>query len=171
MISLPMIINELYGNQIQNDGSVIQKSPKNVKILENYFKEIYNGLPEGSILVQNSFNISFLSNINETALPSIIELLFFLPDIPITFMNEENDIFKLTYIYKNIDDNNKNNIPTKFNNNLLKIIKEIEKEEKDSEDKTKQDENILYKLIGEYFPLLIKLKKNHEIFLDINKIN
>ena len=167
---LPMIINELYGNQIQKDGSIIQKSPKNVKYIENYFKEIYNNLPEGSILVQNSFNIPFLSNINETSLFPLIDLLFFLSDIPITSMEEENDIFKMTYMYKNINENNNDNILTKINNNLLKNIKEIEKEEH-VEEKTKQDKNTIYKLIGDYFPLLVNLKKNQEIFFDIKKLN
>ena len=143
MFFLPMIINELYGNQIQNDGSIIQKEPKNIIFFENYFKEIYSNLPKGSILIQNSFNISFLSHINKSLLFSIINLLFFLPDIPITFTEEENNKFNITYFHKNIS----------------------------KEKNSKNDKNSIYELMGDNFPLLIKLQKNQEIFFDSKKVN
>ena len=168
MFFLPIIINELFGKQIQNDGSIRQTSLKDANFIQNCYKEIHQDLPEGSIMLQNAYSIPFLSNINPKALFAIIDLLFFLPDIPITFMEDENDKFKISYIYKR----NINNINTQkiFNNSLNKIIKEIEKEKKETQNINISNNNI-YNLILKFFPLLFKLNKNKEIYLDIKKIN
>ena len=166
---LPIIINELLGIQLKNDGSMDKIPEKNVNLLEKCYNEIYKELPEGSLIIQNTYPQSFLSYINEKVLFPIVDLLFFLPDIPITYMEEEKDIYKLTYIYENISGNINTSIKVS-NNNLIKIIKEIDEERQEKEINNNTN-NYIYSLIGNYFPLFIKLKKNNEIYFDSKKVN
>ena len=153
---LPIIMNEL----------LILKNQKITELIENCYKEIYKGLPEEAIMFQSSYTIPFLSNINQKVIFPIIDLLFFLPDIPITFMEEQNDLYKISYIYeKNYD--SFNNTQITGNNSLLKIIKEVEKETKNINNNIN---NNIYNIISKNFPLLFNLEQNKEIFLDIIKI-
>ena len=158
---LSAILNEIY-----NNNSIERKSSKDNNLIENCYKEIYKDIPKGSIMLQSSFTKSFLSNINQKALISIINLLYFLPDIPITFMEEGNNLYNITYKYKNI--NNNIDIQTKGNSSLIRIKKEIEQEKNIKE--INISNNNIYNLILKYYTLLFNSNKNKEIFLDIQKI-
>ena len=163
---LSIIVNELLGNQINDDDLLEQKY--NYNLIENCYKEIYKGLPEGSIMLQSSYTLPFLSNINQKSILAIIDLLFFLPDIPITLMEGQNDFYKMNYIYKSNDIIN--NIQITGNNSLMKIFKEIKEEKKETEYLNKSYNNSIYNLISKHFLKLINLNQNKEIFLDIPKI-
>ena len=165
---LPIIIYELLRNQINDDDLIYQKYNNNINFIENSYKEIYKDLPEGSIMLQSSYSLPFLSNINQKSIYAIIDLLFFLPDIPITLMEEPNDFYKIKYIYKNND--NINNIQITGNSSLIKILKETKEEKKETEDINIFNTFSIYNLILKYFPILINLNQNKEIFFDVHKI-
>ena len=167
MYHIPIIVSELIGKQIYDVGLTEKTSAKNYNLLENYYNELYKILPEGFRIIQSSFPLSFLSYLNEKVILSIFNLLFFLPEIPITFTEDKDDIYNIFYFYKKLDDKNINT-EIKGNNSLLKVIKEVEKENKEIENRN--NNNKLYNLMIEYFPVLMKLKKNKEIFFDTKKI-
>ena len=146
-----------------------EKYLKPRRYIKNYYKEIKNDLPEGSIMLQSSYSLSFLSNINQETLFIIIDLLFFFPDIPITSSEKENKLYKINYIYKNpLNNINITNNQIIFNNSLRKIIEEINKE--NPSEKINTSSNNLYNLILKNFPLIVNMNKNREIFLDLKKI-
>ena len=153
-------MNELLSKQINQ---------KSGNLIANYYKDLKKNLLEGSIMIQNSYSLSFLSNINSKAIFIIIDLLFLFPDIPITFSEKENEIFKTNYIYKIKPNNtNINNNQIIANNNLRKIMKEIGKE--NEKEKINISSNNICNLILKNFPLLINMNKNREVFLDNKKI-
>ena len=90
MYTLPMILSEILGKKIQRDGKIEKTRPKDVSILKAWYDENYKGLPEGALLIQSSsgqiwpYPALLYGRGNWAA----VDLLFALPDIPMTFMNE-----------------------------------------------------------------------------------
>ena len=90
MYTLPMIISEILGKKIQRDGKIEKTRQKDVSIIKAWYDDNYQNLPEGALLVQSSsgqiwpYPALLYGRGNWAA----VDLLFSLPDIPMTFMNE-----------------------------------------------------------------------------------
>ena len=90
MYTLPIIICQMLGKKISHNGNMESVPPENVSIIKEWYKENYNNLPEGSILVQSSSGQvwPYPALLYGRGNWSAIDLLFTLPDVPMTFMNE-----------------------------------------------------------------------------------
>ena len=141
MYTLPIIICEMLGKQIQRNGTIESVAPNNVNILKNWYNENYQGLPEGALLVQSSSGQvwPYPALLYGRGNWSAVDLLFALPDIPMTFMDEidgEAYRVKITNVYESKDGNNNNNM---MNGNktrsksLLRLIETKEQEKRDRE--------------------------------------
>lgn len=138
MYTLPIIICEMLGKQIQRNGAIESVPPNNVNIIKNWYNENYQGLPEGALLVQSSSGQvwPYPALLYGRGNWSAVDLLFALPDIPMTFMDEidgEAYRVKITNVYESKDGNNNNNM---MNGNkarsksLLRLIETKEQEKK-----------------------------------------
>ena len=130
MYTLPIIICEILGKHIQRNGTIESIPPNNISIIKNWYKENYQDLPEGSLLIQSSsgqvwpYPALLFGRGNWSA----VDLLFALPDIPMTFMDEiVGDRIKITNVYKskygNKNDNNNLNYEKKTRSKSLKWTK------------------------------------------------
>ena len=54
MYTLPIIICKLLGKHIKRNGEIESAPPANVNIIQNWYKENYEGLPNGAVLIQSS---------------------------------------------------------------------------------------------------------------------
>ena len=125
MYTLPLIINKSQ-----------EKSNNKNNIIENWYKLNHEGLPKGGINIQSSYGqiFPYYNYINEKIILLGINLLFLLPDIPMTFMEEIEDkncpvaISNIYRIKEKENNINNNKIKIKANKTLIKIYEEIEKE-------------------------------------------
>eukprot|EP00742_Colponemidia_sp_Colp-10_P005221 GILJ01005578.1.p1 GENE.GILJ01005578.1~~GILJ01005578.1.p1 ORF type:complete len:1904 (+),score=304.73 GILJ01005578.1:50-5761(+) len=88
--TLPVALSTLFGKELHKDGRVTLTNRQTVVTLKKWFDETHKGLPEGAYLVQGSINHS-------SPYPALLygrgawpatDLLFFLPDTPMTFIGE-----------------------------------------------------------------------------------
>ena len=88
MYTLPLIICQMLGKKISHNGNIEQVPPENVSIIKEWYKENYQNLPEGAILVQSSSGQvwPYPALLYGRGNWSAIDLLFTLPDVPMTFM-------------------------------------------------------------------------------------
>ena len=157
MYTFPGVICQILGKKIKN-GKLESIPPENVSKIKKWYNENYQNLPEGAILVQGLCGRGwpYPSILYERGTLIAIDLLFTLPDIPMTFMNEiDGDIYKvaITNIYENggrsIDAQNLDqNLKNDYILDLTKIKNRYEQRRK-----MRQDHNCL--------------KKGEIIFLDV----
>ena len=90
MYTLPIIISEIFGRKIQRNGQIEKTQNGDVKILKEWYEENYKNLPEGALLVQSSSGQvwPYPALLYGRGNWSAVDILFSLPDIPMTFMNE-----------------------------------------------------------------------------------
>ena len=140
MYTLPIIICEMLGKQIQRNGTIESVPPNNVNIIKNWYNENYQGLPEGALLVQSSSGQvwPYPALLYGRGNWSAVDLLFALPDIPMTFMDEidgEAYRVKITNVYESKDGNNNNliNGNKMRSKSLMRLIESKEQEKRDRE--------------------------------------
>ena len=145
MYTLPVIICQMLGKKIMHNGNMESVPPENVSIIKEWYKENYQNLPEGAILVQSSSGQvwPYPALLYGKGNWSAIDLLFALPDIPMTFMNEiDGEAYRvqITNVYTSKE--NKNNEDTSSNQgnrlksrskSLMKLIETTEQEQREKE--------------------------------------
>ncbi len=150
MYTLPVIICQMLGKKISHNGNMESVNPENVSIIKDWYKENYQNLPEGAILVQSSsgqawpYPALLYGRGNWTA----IDLLFTLPDVPMTFMNEiDGEAYRvqITNVYtskenKNNEDNS-NNQGNRLKSRSKSLMKLIESTEQEQREREKQQDN------------------------------
>ena len=164
MYTLPIIICEMLGKHIQRNGTIESISPNNINLIKNWYNENYKGLPEGALLIQSSSGQvwPYPALLYGRGNWSAIDLLFTLPDIPMTFMDEidgEAYRVKITNVYESKDGNkdiynrSSSGIRTR-SKSLLKLIeaKEQEKKEKENIQKNKLISNLSTTNLSEFLP-------------------
>ena len=142
MYTLPAIICQMLGKKILYNGNIESVPPENVSIIKEWYKEHYQNLPEGAILVQSSGGLIWPYPALLYGRGNLVatDLLFTLPDVPMTFMNEIDgeayrvqiiNIFTSRESKKNIDEkiNNKGNIIKTRSNSLKKLLESMWQEE------------------------------------------
>eukprot|EP01022_Parablepharisma_sp_SALTPOND_P024880 TRINITY_DN55_c0_g1_i1.p1 TRINITY_DN55_c0_g1~~TRINITY_DN55_c0_g1_i1.p1 ORF type:complete len:1631 (+),score=215.10 TRINITY_DN55_c0_g1_i1:3219-8111(+) len=90
LFKLPIAIASLFGKRLQKDGTVTPCHPQNVNALKGWYEQNRKFLPEGAYLVQSSSSHSwpYPAHLYGRGTWSAVDLLFFMPDIPMTFMDE-----------------------------------------------------------------------------------
>jgi hypothetical protein len=98
LYSLPQAVASLFGKKLLKDGRIEQSEVKSVTALREWFSETHRFLPTGSILLQSSASHfwPYPAYIYGKGSWAAVDILYFLPDIPITFMGEvDGDVYRL----------------------------------------------------------------------------
>ena len=165
MYTLPVIICQMLGKKILHNGNMEQVPPENVSIIKEWYKENYQNLPEGAILVQSSSGQvwPYPALLYGRGNWSAIDLLFTLPDVPMTFMNEiDGEAYRvqITNVYTSKDNKPEENSALQSNRlksrskSLMKLIEYKEQEQRERErDDNKNMPRVGSRLaLNEYLP-------------------
>lgn len=90
LYKLPVALSTLFGKQLHKDGR-IQECPKsNVIAIKQWYNETRKYLPDGTILLQSStsHSLPYPAHLYGRGTWAAIDVLYFMPDVPITFMGE-----------------------------------------------------------------------------------
>ena len=90
LFNLPAALAAVHGQQLRRDGTLISNEKQNVNILRTWFEDSRRLYPTGSIVIQSTSANSwpYPALLYKRGAWSAIDLLFFLPGIPMTTMNE-----------------------------------------------------------------------------------
>ena len=165
MYTLPVIICQMLGKKILHNGNMEQVPPENVSIIKEWYKENYQNLPEGAILVQSSSGQvwPYPALLYGRGNWSAIDLLFTLPDVPMTFMNEiDGEAYRvqITNVYTSKDNKPEENSALQSNRlksrskSLMRLIEYKEQEQRERErDDNKNMPRVSSRLaLNEYLP-------------------
>ena len=88
---LPKALATIYGQQVNSNGAISNIEKQTVNSLRSWYEGIRKNYPSGSIVIQStaSHGTPYLSLLFRKATWSVIDLFFFLPDLPMTFLGEE----------------------------------------------------------------------------------
>ena len=153
MYTLPIIICQMLGKKISHNGNMESVPPENVSIIKEWYKENYNNLPEGSILVQSSSGQvwPYPALLYGRGNWSAIDLLFTLPDVPMTFMNEiDGEAYRvqITNVYTSKENKNEENSALQGNKlksrskSLMRLIESFEQEQREKEREKDENKNM-----------------------------
>ena len=98
LFKLPQTISGLFGKRLHKDGRITKCQRDNVLTMKKFHTESHQFLPEGSILIQSSTtNVwPYPAYLYGKATWAAVDILHFMPDIPMTFMNEiDGEIFRI----------------------------------------------------------------------------
>jgi starch synthase len=152
MYTLPILLSEILGKKIQRDGHIDKIAPHSVETIKEWYNENYKGLPEGAVLVQSSsgqiwpYPALLYGRGNWAA----VDLLFTLPDVPMTFMNEidgEAYRVKIVNVYERKDTSQLGGSSTanltskKRSKSLMRLIESKQQEQRERETTKDNSEN------------------------------
>lgn len=92
MFDLPIALSTLYGKRLRRDGNIVPCEKTNMNIFQSWYENIKKYMPKGSILIQSTTSNIWpypVTLYKRAALP-IVDLFFLLPDIPMTFIGEND---------------------------------------------------------------------------------
>jgi len=98
LYKLPQAISSLFGKRLHRDGRVNKQEQENVTALRKWYDESHYMVPEGTIMIQSSTAHSwpYPAYLYGKGTWAAVDILYFLPDVPITFMGEiDGDVYKL----------------------------------------------------------------------------
>ena len=90
LYTLPIVLCEVLGKKIQRDGRIEQAQQSDITIIKEWYKENYKELPKGALIIQSSCGQvwPYPALLYGRGNWSAVDLLFSLPEIPMTFMDE-----------------------------------------------------------------------------------
>ena len=147
MYTLPVIISQMLGKKIMHNGNIESVQPENVSIIKEWFEDNNKNLPEGAILVQSSSGQvwPYPALLYGKGNWSAVDLLFTLPDVPMTFMKEiDGEAYRvqITNVYTSRDNKNDGNANNNRNKQLSRsksLMKFIETKEQEEREKEKEE--------------------------------
>ena len=86
------------GKKLHRDGRITPCEKQSVLALRQWYDQNTKFMPEGSILLQSSssHNWPYPAYLYGKKAWAAVDVLYFLPDIPITFMDEvKGDVFRI----------------------------------------------------------------------------
>jgi len=98
LYKLPIAISSLFGKKLHRNGKVESMQKDNVVAIKKWYDETRRFLPDGSILLQSSTAhcLPYPAYLYGKGTWAAIDILFFMPDIPITYNGEiDGDVFKV----------------------------------------------------------------------------
>lgn len=97
MYNLPIALSTLFGKKLMRDGRIVECEKTNVNVFRTWYEHIKKFMSSGSILIQSTTSHiwPYPVLLYKRATWPIIDLFFFLPDIPMTFIGEsEGESYK-----------------------------------------------------------------------------
>ena len=141
LYTLPIILCEVMGKKIQRDGRIDSVPPTDITLIKDWYNENYKDLPEGALLIQSSSGQvwPYPSLLYGRGNWSAVDLLFSLPDIPMTFMDEiDGEAYRvqITNVYESKENKQNENQGGRLktrSKSLLKLLEAQEQEKKERE--------------------------------------
>ena len=173
------------GKKISRNGYIEKTNPGNVKLLRDWFTQNYAELPDGALLVQSStgqiwpYPALLYGRGNWCA----VDLLFSLPDIPMTFMDEiDGEAYRVQIInvYNSQDKTgssssnllNKDNKKTR-SKSLMKLIESKEQEAREKASRLEKEKSLSTtstSTLAEYLPSY-DISENLSTLISLSGIN
>lgn len=90
LFRLPVALASIFGKKLMKDGQVIGCKPETVRVIKTWYENNRRFTPEGSYLIQSSSSHiwPYPALLYGRGAWCAVDTLFFMPDIPMTFMNE-----------------------------------------------------------------------------------
>ena len=98
MYKLPITISSLFGKKLHKDGRIENCTKENVVAIKKWYTETRRFLPEGTIILQSStsHSLPYPAHLYGRGTWAAIDILYFMPDVPITFMGEiDGEVYNL----------------------------------------------------------------------------
>ena len=141
LYTLPIILCEVLGKKIQRDGRIDSVPPTDISLIKEWYNENYKELPEGALLIQSSSGQvwPYPALLYGRGNWSAVDLLFCLPDIPMTFMNEiDGEAYRvqITNVYESKENKQNENQGGRLktrSKSLLKLLESQEQEKRERE--------------------------------------
>ena len=98
MYKLPITISSLFGKKLHKDGRIENCTKENVIAIKKWYTETRRFLPEGTIILQSStsHSLPYPAHLYGRGTWAAIDILYFMPDVPITFMGEiDGEVYNL----------------------------------------------------------------------------
>ncbi|MBR6133851.1 MAG: glycogen/starch synthase, partial [Bacilli bacterium] len=180
MYTLPIILTEILGKKINRDGRIEKTEPKDVSLLKKWYDENYRELPDGALLVQSSSGQiwPYPALLYGRGTWSAVDLLFTLPDIPMTFMEEiDGEAYRVQIV--NVYESKEGKTGTSSQNlmskktrskSLMKLIESKEQEKRELAEKEKLSTSSSTSNISEYLPS-VNLADNLTSLISLSGIN
>ena len=149
MYNLPMNIAQIFGKRLYQNGNIELIQYCNANILKDWYKENYEKLPTGSTIIQSSCAQSWPYPVvlYSQGTLNAIDLLFTLPPIPMSLMEEINgethrveieNVYEKREIMNNLSGKSMKRIKSR-SKSLLKVIESKEKELKEKDNKNEDE--------------------------------
>ncbi len=92
MFDLPIALSTLFGKKLRRDGNIVSCEKTNVNVFRTWYENIKKFMPKGSILIQSTTSHiwPYPVLLYKRATWPIVDLFFLLPDIPMTFIGEND---------------------------------------------------------------------------------
>ena len=97
-LEMPQTICSMFGKRLHNDGRITECEKEPVTALKKWYEESRFCMPEGSIMLQSStaHQWPYPAYLFGRGAWAAVDILHFLPDIPITFNGEVNgEVYRL----------------------------------------------------------------------------
>jgi hypothetical protein len=99
LYKMPMAISSLFGKRLHKDGRIEKCVQENVIAIKKWYDGTRRFLPDGTILIQSStaHSLPYPAHLYGKGTWAAIDILYFMPDIPMTFMGEVNgEVYNIT---------------------------------------------------------------------------
>ncbi len=151
LYTLPIILCEVLGKKIQRDGRIDSVPPTDITLIKEWYNENYKELPEGALLIQSSSGQvwPYPSLLYGRGNWSAVDLLFSLPDIPMTFMDEiDGEAYRvqITNVYESKENKQSENQGGRLrtrSKSLLKLLETQEQEKREREQESGSNKKTL----------------------------
>ena len=149
MYNLPMNISQIFGKRLYQNGNIELIQYHSINILKDWFKENYEKLPTGANIIQSSCSQAwpYPALLHGPGNLLAIDLLFTLPPIPMTFMDEINGeihrveiegVYEKKEIISSLSNKSIKRIKSR-SKSLLKVIEAKEKELREKDNKSEEE--------------------------------
>lgn len=92
MFDLPIALSTLFGKKLRRDGNIVNCEKTSVNVFRTWYENVKKYMPKGSLLIQSTTSHiwPYPVHLYRKATMPIIDLFFLLPDIPMTFIGEND---------------------------------------------------------------------------------
>lgn len=90
LYKIPPAMATVYGKRLGKDGSIVQSEVFSINAIRTWYEELTKTFPQGAIVIQSTTSHSwpYPAYLFRRGTWSFIDLMFFFPHIPMTFMGE-----------------------------------------------------------------------------------
>jgi len=164
MFDLPIALSTLFGKKLRRDGNIVNCEKTNVNVFRNWYENIKKYMPKGSLLIQSTTSHiwPYPVLLYKRATWPIIDLFFLLPDIPMTFIGEnEGEAFraKTTNIFTRISIKQGEDVEGVRGGDMKQIQKPLKKGDKKQSKEESDGEDELRDVCSENTINYVDMKK------------